>query len=476
MSLTRRIAHNTLIQIIGKAIVWIIGILTIGLMTRYLGREGFGYYTTIIAFLQFFGIFVDFGLSVVMNQLISARPDETEKLTSNIFTFRLVTAFILFALAPLVVWFFPYPTIIKWGVVVTSAALFFTSLNQVLIALFQRELKMMRATLAEIIGRLIILLGVILAVYQGWSLLMIMAGVVAGNLIQFILVFYFSSLITKIRLAFEKDVWVEVFKKSWPIGVSIIFNLVYFKADTVILSLYRSQAEVGIYGVTYKILEILSSLPYMFMGLILPLLAGAWAVQDRERFFSVLQKTWDKMSLITFPMVVGGFILATPIVVLVAGPDFYIAGPIFQILIFATGAIFFSTVFTHAVVALEAQKKILKGFMAVAVISLVSYFIFIPRYSYWGAAAITVLSEMLMLLISGFITLSITGNSLKFKIFTKAFLASLIMGLVLYLLNNLGVNLILLIFGGGIIYILVLYVLGGIEKEFIDDVLNRQKL
>ena len=72
MSLTRRVAHNTIIQTIGKAISTMLGILVVALMTRYLGQRGFGQYSTIIAFLQIFGILVDFGLTLITVQMISA--------------------------------------------------------------------------------------------------------------------------------------------------------------------------------------------------------------------------------------------------------------------------------------------------------------------------------------------------------------------------------------------------------------------
>ena len=70
-----RVAHNTLAHLIGKIIATLIGIVTIGLMTRYLGQEQFGWYTTAIGFLQIVGIMIDFGLVLVTGQMLGgARP------------------------------------------------------------------------------------------------------------------------------------------------------------------------------------------------------------------------------------------------------------------------------------------------------------------------------------------------------------------------------------------------------------------
>ena len=66
MSVARAIASNTAIQVAGKFAGNVLGILTIAIMTRALGRDGYGAFTTAISFLQFFGILVDFGLTLTM--------------------------------------------------------------------------------------------------------------------------------------------------------------------------------------------------------------------------------------------------------------------------------------------------------------------------------------------------------------------------------------------------------------------------
>src|SRR3989344_7603044 len=108
MSLTRTIAHNTIIQIIGKGAGLAFSILTLGILTRYLGPTQFGYYTTAFAFLQIFGILIDFGLQMITAQLISDPNEDESIMLSNIFTLRLLSALIFF-IAPVIAIFFPYP-------------------------------------------------------------------------------------------------------------------------------------------------------------------------------------------------------------------------------------------------------------------------------------------------------------------------------------------------------------------------------
>ena len=124
MSLNSRITKNSLIHIGGKLVSMLLGLVAVAIMTRYLGQEGFGYYTTVVAFLQFFGILVDFGLTLTAIQMISKVKVDMSRVMSNIMTFRVISAIIFIGLAPVVVLFFPYPSVIKIGVLITAASFF----------------------------------------------------------------------------------------------------------------------------------------------------------------------------------------------------------------------------------------------------------------------------------------------------------------------------------------------------------------
>jgi len=99
------------------------------------------------------------------------------------------------------------------------------------------------------------------------------------------------------------------------------------------------------------------------------------------------------MIILAVPLVIGTQVLARPVMILVADKDFAAAGPILQVLIFAAGFVFVSSFFAHVMVALNQQKKIIPAYIFTAITSVIGYLIFIPRYSYFGAAAVTVYSE-----------------------------------------------------------------------------------
>ncbi len=469
MSYTRKIAHNTIIQMIGKGISTIIGVVVIGMLTRYLGESGYGQYITIMAFLQLFGVLVDMGLYIVLVKKISEPGADEQRLTSAIFTLRLVSAVIFLGLAPLIVLFFPYPAVVKWGVLVTSLSFLSITLNQALAGVFQKHLRMDRVVIAEVLGRIVLVSATYAVIQAGLGLLWVMGSVVIGSVTNFIVTFFFSRQLVRIRLRFDVAVWKQVIKESWPIALSIAFNLVYFKADTIILSLYKSASAVGIYGAAYKVLEVLTTVPAMFAGLVLPLLATAWAAADTERFRRVLQKSFDAMAMIALPLAVGTMFIAQPVMDLVA-PDFTDSAAVLRLLIIATATIFIGNLFGNTVVAINKQKTMMWLYLGVSIVSLTGYLIFIPRYSYFGAASMTIVSELLITITAGWIVLRYSRTRLSGKVFARALLATASMGAALWLTAGLHVIVQLII--AVAVYGAVLIAVRGITKDTLQEVLR----
>lgn len=472
MSLSQKITKNSLIQIGGKFVSLVLGLITIAIMTRYLGQEGFGFYITIIAFLQFFGILVEFGFSLTAIQMIADERRDSSKIMSNIMTIRIITSFLFIGLAPIIIWFFPYAMMVKWGVLVTSLSFFFITLIQTLTGVFQKELKMFEVTLAEVVGRIVlVVITAIVAVVSG-SIYWILAAISVGSLINFILVYWYARKYITLNWAFDFEVWKEVAKRSWPIALSITFNLVYLRMDIIILSLTRGAEEVGLYGATYRIVDILTNLPAVYMGIVLPHLTMYFLENKWIELKKLMQQAFDSLMIFAIPIVAGTTLLADKIMVFIAGEEFLASGPILQVLIWASAAIFITSLFGYSVVAVQKQKTMMWGYLVTAVITLIGYLIFIPKYGVWGAAWMTVFSEALITIWTFVVVYKVIGFAPKLKIFLKSLLSSLIMVGGIYYVQEQSILVIMLVAVG--LYFGAMVLLKGIRKELVGEILGRK--
>ena len=468
MTEIQKIAHNTLVQLIGKVITVGLGLLAFAIITRTLGQDGFGQFTTVYGFLAVFGILVDLGLQMTTTRLI-ADPTNNEKIiVSNALTIRLIFSIIFLAGAPLVALLFPYPTEVKIGIAAAAAGLVFVSLTTKLTSLFEKHLVMQRVVIAEIVAKTLYVILLIAAVKVNPSLLTIIIITIVESIFTFTVLLGFARRLTKISLAFDVNVWKKILTYTWPLAVTIALNLIYFKGDIIIMSIFRSEAEVGLYGAPYRILEVLINAAYLFLGLILPLLGSAVVANNLPRLRTVLQATFDFLIIMVVPLVVGGAILGRPLMLLFAGSTFAVSGELIKILLLAAAALVIGGLFGYVVVALNAQKEMIKFYALNAVVSVIGYLIFIPRFSYWGAAWMTVASEVFILLTAGIVMYRRCGFLPSLTVAAKSLLASAAMAAVL-LIVPLGFFPALLL--GTVVYFLTLYLIGGINRQALREII-----
>ena len=471
MSLSRKIAHNTLVQMVGKLISTALGLFSLALITRYLGQEGFGDYTTVITYLTIFAVIADFGLTLVTVQMISPLKDPAEesRILGNLFGFRLVSVLAFIALAPLVLFAMPYSQAVKLGVLLSAPYFIFPALIQVIVGLLQKKLSMDRAALAEVLSRVVLVVAVVIAWKYNWGLNGILIATVISGASSFILHYCLARKFASLKPRWEKAVWKNIIHRSWPLAITVVLNLIYLRADIIFLSLFKSSAEVGLYGAAYKVVDVLTTLPFMFAGLILPILTTAWIEVRKEYFGQVMQKSFDFMAIIAIPLIIGGQLLAKPVMVAVAGSEFKDSGPVLGLLIIAVAAIFLGTMFSHAVIALDKQKKLIGFYVFTSVTSLVAYFLLIPRFSYFGAAAVTIYSELLIAIFSAYCVFKYSRFLPNLKTVGKSLVASLAMGVAIYFspinANKTIFHLILVIIIATVFYLLLLFAFKGIKLK-----------
>jgi O-antigen/teichoic acid export membrane protein len=353
-----KVLYNTAIQVISKVVATALGLAAMAMMTRYLGTAGFGEYTTIVTYISFFAIVADLGLTLITVQMISMPGVSEKRILDNLLALRLISAIFFLSLGPISILFFPYENSVKVGVLILSLSFIFIALNQILIGLFQKRLKMDKSAIAEIFGRLILVLGVYIAVKNNFGLNGLLWSTVAASFLNFCLQYLLAQKFIKIGLKFDFSLWKIIIKKSWPLALIIVFNLIYLKADTLILSIIKTQEEVGIYGAAYKIIEVIITVPFMFAGLILPFLTINWLKKESGKFKAVLQKSYDFMIFLALPMIIAIQIIAPELIFLIAGEEFMPAVQVLKILILAAALIFVGTIFSHAIIAIEKTKKI----------------------------------------------------------------------------------------------------------------------
>jgi len=463
MSVPRKIAYNVVVSSVSKILSTVLALVGIGLITRYLGQETFGLYVTAIAFFLFFESLGDWGLNQTVTREISRPQADEHEIMSKIFGLRIAISLLVLALAPLIIFvFLPYSIELKEALVLISFAFFFSSLRQLLVGLFQKRLKMDQVSITELVGKLIqvglIYLGVKFDLGFNFIVITLLVTMAFNFTVIFILARKFLVFLPKIDLAY----WKKFLRQSLPIGLSVMITFIYFKADSIILSLLKPPQDVGIYGASYKIIENLSFFPAMIVGLTMPIFAFN-VFSNRKKFDLVVNKNFKIFLILVFPLVVGTFFLADGIINVIAGPEFKESVVVLRIIIFSVAFIFFGNLFNNMMIAAKLQKQLFWALLFCASFNLLVNIIFIPRYSYLATSYASVATEMLVIILGAWILYKKIHFVPSFEGLVPIILSSGLLALFLWLFSALPFF--VLVIASPLVYFAGILIFKGISKD-----------
>jgi len=405
------IAWNTISQLVGKIVgagtTFLVGIL----IARRFGAEGYGDFTKIITYVAFFFWIADFGINAIY-----LRQQTTEEADDNawptLLGLRVIGSVILMFIALAFLALLPqgqtqgYTTFVRLGIIVFSPAILFQALITSTNAVFQKNLRYDFATAAVVAGSVFTLLFLfaMTAMRGTWGILMGVMALFAGSAVTACVALLLVRRIAgTIRIVLRVANMKRMLLPSIPLGLTLFFNLVYFHVDSVILTLTRTTAEVGIYGLAYKLFEVPLVLPTFFVNALYPLMLRAFHSSERttnDEFMHLVRRSM--ITLVVLSFVTGIFLwIVAPYMTLIRS-DFAASVPVLRILIMSLPIFFVSSLTMWILITLGKQKLLMVIYGTGMIINVFLNAYFIPRYGYIAAAWITVMSEGFVLALSGF--------------------------------------------------------------------------
>jgi len=393
MQQNKRIAQNTAVSVFARTLGLVLAFFSLGIVTRYLGPDKAGSYFTVLAYVGIFSVFADLGLYQILLRNIS-RPDADESgIFSSFFSLRVVSLLaILGIIAPLVVIFLPYEAVVKIGVVLGSFIFICLSLITLFVAVFQKHLRMHIVAAGEFFARIIQFVLVFLLLRAGYGVLAALGAMLAASVVHLVVVAVYARQHIPYRFTFNLASWKGILRVSYPVALSTVFSFIYFKIDTLMISYLKPAYDVGIYGLAYKILEMLVAYPAIYVGLLIPVLTSA-ALRERKIFFKIMRQAFTVLSFAALPMLVGGWMLA-PKIISIFGDGYGDSIGVLMLLLGATFSIFFGTLYSNALIIVNKQMTLAHIYFWGMVFNIGSNIYAIPRWSYTGAAWTTLLTEI----------------------------------------------------------------------------------
>ncbi len=192
----------------------------------------------------------------------------------------------------------------------------------------------------------------------------------------------------------DTDRWAGYLKAAFPFGLIVAFFLVYYRIDTVMISFFRGDAEVGQYNAAYSLVAALMFLPSGLVAAMFPKLAGSYRSREDD-LDAPFQRAGRWLLVFSLPMAVGGWLLADQLILWLLGVTYLPAASALAILTWALPVWFLTFLQGNLLTIIERQRAVaVVGFVNMTA-NVVLNLIVIPRYGFTGAAATTLLTEVI---------------------------------------------------------------------------------
>lgn len=465
MSSIRKIAKNTTLLFISQLITYLLGFFITMYTARYLGADGFGILSLALAFTGISVVFTDLGLGTLTTREVARDKTLTDKYVGNVGVIKLLLAFLTFGLTVLYCKLAGYSPQICNVIYLITVSIILNAFSGVFYAIFQAHEKLEYQSVSGVLNTIAMFVGTVLAIYYhlnvvGFAFLYIISNAIC--LVYTLIVYNWKLSLPKIDI--DLNFWKVTMITALPLSLVSIFSVIAFRIDTVMLSLIKGTIAVGWYSASYRLMEVLLFLPGVFTTAIFPVFSSFY-VSSRDSLKFSYQKSIKYLTIISLPIAVGTTFLSNEIIMLIYSNSFAPSIIILQILIWTIPITFLNYIFGSILPAMDKQTVLLKITFISMVSNVVLNLIFIPRFSYLGAAVVTVLTEML---IAGLSFYSISKSFHKVplhKIIIKPSIACAVMALFLI---SVKLNLFVMILSGATIYFIVLFALKTFDEQDLE--------
>jgi len=455
---------------ITNILIAISGIILIPIITKNLPTADSGLWAIVNTTIALVPNIANLGLPYTMVRFLSSEKDKSKikKSFYSMLAVVFVTSIVIFLIFiifqnPIADKLFEGNINLLYIVAIIS---FFACINLMLISFFRTFHQIKRYSIFLILQTYI---GVIISAYftlTGQTIETVVLGLLVGYLVVFLMMGLMIVSYLGLPMAKFKNLKEEL-EFAIPTIPNNISSWAVDASDKYVITIFLGSAAVGYYFPSYA----LGSIILMFLSpfaLLLPAILPKYFDEGNLNQVKIFLKYSMKYFLLfAIPAALGSSILSKPILLIMTTQEIATNGYLVTPFV-CLGAIFMGIYgIINNILILEKKTKILgKIWIFVGVANLVFTMIAVPFIGIIGAALVTLICYLLAFIITAYHSKKYLELPFEYKSMIKIIIASIIMGIFVYIVNPSGImNVLITVLLAVAIYFGILFLIKGVEKE-----------
>ena len=379
-------------------------------VARELGATEFGKFTFALAFVAIPAILSDFGLSRLAIREFS-RDKDKERHLSSLLSLRILLSLAAFAVIFAGSFLVTPDPAVRGLIWVLSVHRLIDVFSGMLYAFLRARQQMQFEAVTRVFSQLALVgLGFFVMFNFPSVANLSYAYVFSGAVALALLTLFFHLRVLPLSLSFDKSIWRPYLAMSWPLAFVAFAHTIFNRTDSVMLGAFGQMTETGWYNAAHRITDAALIPSLIIAASFFPVMSIAFSESERR-----LQRVWNyRMGIavtLAIPLIAGGLALAPQIIDFVYGPSFAPSVLAFRILMAAAGVVFLVGPFSQALIVSNQQRRNFWIALSAALVNVILNLVLIPHYSLYGAAAATLTTMVLMLVLSCASMLRLTSVS-----------------------------------------------------------------
>lgn len=398
MAFYHKLAKNTLYQIIARIASSGSSFLITVFIARHFGVASYGDYAKVTAFVTLFYLLSDFGFNAVFLQ-----QEQNAERFRDLFYLRLLLSVLLIGIVNLMALLLPYNSVtgigfspfVKLGIAIFSLTIVTESILYSTFAIFQRKFIYARFMWATVLGAIATLAFVALFSLMGLPFYWVFIGFLLGAVLESGTSLFFTDerlFPVIVHLSFLQ----KLAKETLPVALMLVFNLIYFRIDMLLLSLFRPSLDVGLYDISYRVFDFLIALPLFLSNVLYPMLLDS----EKNNRIEISKVKVYVLSFLGLGILTAiPFWFVSPLLFWLIKPQLLPAIVPLRILIVSLPIFFATNILQWLLLAKKQQTYLAYVYFFLTLVNVVFNMLFIPSFGYVASAIITGVGEAIVLLL-----------------------------------------------------------------------------
>jgi O-antigen/teichoic acid export membrane protein len=371
----------------------VLGAVAIRLITFRVGPTNYGFFVIAMTFVGSVMLLTDLGITSITGRDIAKAPENAADVLGQNLGLRLVLSTII---VPIVIFAgigLYKPSSLRWCIVLIALSIPFNALLNISLSYYISSIRNYLTSGILLLQQVIFVVGVVISLANGFGIVGCSVSNLVSTAVSSLLSFYVVRRELRFKPLFNMHRWRQILALSASLGAIQVINLLYLKADTLLLSKMVSARAVGFYGVAYNFTLLILVIPGLIATSVMPLLATS----SGERFAMLVRRMEHSLAVLGVLSVMITLLFAHQAIEILSGHRYLGATVPLRLLALSCYFSFLCAALGYAAVAQNRHQRMIFVSAVGLVLNVGLNLLLIPKYGIDGSAVANLISEFVTL-------------------------------------------------------------------------------